>query len=57
MKMQYGHIRKNDAFAFNDPEENAGECAEVARLAGRRGAGSQIFRSLTKKRRTAKGAE
>ncbi|WP_179949756.1 MULTISPECIES: hypothetical protein [unclassified Burkholderia] len=43
--------------AFDDPEENAGKCAETARLAGRRDAGSQILRSLTKKRRTAKGAE
>ncbi|WP_175768896.1 hypothetical protein [Burkholderia cenocepacia] len=57
MKMQCGHIRKNDVFALNDPEQNAGKCAETAWLAGCRGAVSEILRSLTKKRRTAKGVE
>ncbi|MDN7457688.1 hypothetical protein [Burkholderia cenocepacia] len=57
MKKQCAHIRKNDALALDDPEENAGECAATAWLAGRRGVGSQIFRSLTKKRRTAKGVQ
>ncbi|HDR9799381.1 TPA: hypothetical protein QDC59_002978 [Burkholderia cenocepacia] len=57
MKMQCGHIRKNDVFALNDPEQNAGKCAETARLAGCRGAVCEILRSLTKKRRTAKRVE
>ncbi|MBR8294056.1 hypothetical protein KDW63_07640 [Burkholderia cenocepacia] len=57
MKMQCGHIRKNDVFALNDPEQNAGGCAETARSSGRRGAVCEILRSLTKKRRTAKSVE
>jgi hypothetical protein len=57
MKMQCGHIRKNDVFALNDPEQNAGKYAETAWLAGRRGAVFEILRSLTKKRRTAKRVE
>ncbi|WP_124702125.1 hypothetical protein [Burkholderia cenocepacia] len=57
MKRQCGHIRKNDVFALGDPEQNAGECAETERPAGRRGAVSEILRSLTKKRRTAKDVE
>ncbi|QVN14123.1 MULTISPECIES: hypothetical protein [Burkholderia] len=57
MKRQYGNVRKNDGFVLDDPEENAGECAGIVRLAGRRGAVSKIFRSLTKKRRTPKGVE
>ncbi|WP_164725528.1 hypothetical protein [Burkholderia cenocepacia] len=57
MKRQYGHARKNDVLALDDPEQNAGKCAETERLAARRGAVSQIFRSLTKKRRTSKGVE
>jgi len=57
MKMQCGHIRKNDVFALNDPEQNAGKCAETAWLAGCRGAVYEILRSLTKKRRTAKRVE
>lgn len=34
MKMQCGHIRKNDVFALNDPEQSAGKCAETS-VAGR----------------------
>ncbi|MBJ9968717.1 hypothetical protein [Burkholderia seminalis] len=57
VKRQYGHIRKNDVFVSDDPEESAGVCVEATRQEGRIGAGLQIFRSLTKKRRTAKGVE
>ncbi|WP_322089219.1 hypothetical protein [Burkholderia sp. BCC1999] len=57
MKKQCGHIRKNDVFALVEPEENAGE-KHRNRAAGkplRRGFAG--LPSLTKKRRTAKGAE
>ncbi|WP_175888617.1 MULTISPECIES: hypothetical protein [Burkholderia] len=49
MKRQCGHIRKNDAFAFGDPEENAGKRAEAARLAGRRGEGFADFSIVDEK--------
>ncbi|WP_163012946.1 hypothetical protein [Burkholderia stabilis] len=57
MKKQCGHIRKNDAFALGDPEENAGEKRRnrAAGLPFRRGV--RVLPSLTKKRRTAKSVE
>ncbi|WP_176048498.1 hypothetical protein [Burkholderia sp. BCC1644] len=57
MKKQCGHVRKNDVFALIDPEENAGESTEIVRPASRCGVVSRVLPSLTKKRRTAKGAE